>query len=68
MLTISFISDVETHIDAGTIKYEINAFYMKDLNEDEKLRELTFKMENNKDLTEKDILALSLLPLMSSSE
>lgn len=26
------IEDVETYIDAGIIKYEVEAFYMKDLN------------------------------------
>lgn len=64
----SDITDVETYIDAGTIKYEVKAFYMKSLNGDDKLRELSEKIQSGIDLTEKDILSLSLLPLMNSNE
>ncbi|MCB2288523.1 DUF4351 domain-containing protein [Clostridium sp. CS001] len=62
------IDDVETFIDAGSIKYEVEAFYMKDLNGDEKLELLRGKIENKEHLTGNDILTLSFIPLMSSKE
>jgi len=62
------IEVVETYIDAGTIKYEVEAFYMKDLNGDEKLESLRDKIERKEHLTGDDILTLSFIPLMSSKE
>ena len=64
----SDIDDVETFVDAGTIKYNVEAFYMKDLNGDEKLEYLSEKIEKGKTLTEEDILTLTLLPLMDSKK
>ncbi|GFZ30070.1 hypothetical protein CSC2_05960 [Clostridium zeae] len=60
------IDDAEIHIDAGSINYKIEAFYMKNLNGDEKFEILKNKIKNNKKLTSYDILTLSFLPLMSS--
>lgn len=62
------IDEVETCIDAGTIKYEIEAFYMKNLNGDEKLKYLSEKILKRESLTEQDILSLTFLPLMSGKE
>lgn len=62
------IENVETYIDAGTIKYAIEAFYMKDLDGDEKLAYLKQKISNNEHLTGKDILTLSFIPLMRGNE
>jgi len=64
----SEIENVETFIDAGTIKYNIEAFYMKNLNGDEKLDYLGEKISNGKSLTSEDILTLTLIPLMSGKE
>jgi hypothetical protein len=60
------IEDAEIHIDAGSINYNIEAFYMKNLNGDEKLEMLKNKIRNKEKLTSDDILTLSFIPLMSS--
>jgi hypothetical protein len=60
------IEDAEIHIDAGSINYTIEAFYMKNLDGDEKLEMLKNKIRNNEKLTSEDILTLSFIPLMSS--
>jgi hypothetical protein len=60
------IEDAEIHIDAGSINYKIEAFYMKNLNGDEKLEMLKNKIRNNEKLTSEDILTLSFIPLMNS--
>lgn len=62
------IDDVETYIDAGTIKYEVEAFYMKNLNGDEKLEYLRNKINRGEHFTAEDILTLSFIPLMSGKE
>lgn len=64
----SDIDDVETYIDAGSIKYEVEAFYMKNLNGDEKLEYLKNKINKGEHFTAKDILTLSFIPLMSGKE
>ncbi|MBU5483364.1 DUF4351 domain-containing protein [Clostridium sp. MSJ-11] len=62
------IEDVETSIDAGTIKYEVEAFYMKNLDGDEKLKRLEDKIERGDTLSGKDIVTLSFIPLMNGKE
>lgn len=62
------IEDVETSVDAGTIKYEIEAFYMKNLDGDEKLNYLKNKIKRKEHLTGEDIVALSFLPLMNGKD
>ena len=62
----SEINDVNTHINCGSIKYSIEAFYMNQLNGDEKLKEIQFKIKNNIELTQNDIMALSFIPLMNN--
>lgn len=62
------IENVETYIDAGTIKYEVEAFYMKNLDGDEKLKYLRHKITNGEHLSEEDILSLSFVPLMSGKD
>ncbi len=62
------IYDVETFIDAGSIKYSIKAFYMSQLDGDEKLEYLARKIECGDHLTNQDILALTFLPLMKGKE
>lgn len=59
------IEDVDTYVDAGTIKYEVDAFYMKKLDGDEKLEYLQNKILKGENLTGEDILTLSFIPLMS---
>jgi len=60
------IENVVTHIDAGTIKYEVEAFYMKKLNGDEKLEYLSNKIDKGESVNTEDILNLSFIPLMNS--
>ena len=62
----SEINDVNTYINCGSIKYSIEAFYMNQLNGDEKLKEIQFKIKNNIELTQNDIMALSFIPLMNN--
>lgn len=68
MVYSSDIENVETQVDAGTIKYEVDAFYMKNLNGDEKLEFLRNKIKKKERLTGEDILTLSFIPLMFSKE
>lgn len=60
------IEEVETSLDIGTIKYSIEAFYMKNLDGDEKLEYLKNKINNGESLTDEDILNLSFIPLMKT--
>lgn len=64
----SGIDIVEDHIDAGTIKYRIEPFYMGSLNGDEKLEYIEEKILNKQNLTPEDILTLTLVPLMGGKE
>ena len=59
------ISNVDTNIDAGSIKYEVEAFYMNKLDGDEKYNKLKEKIESNENLTDEDILSLTFIPLMN---
>jgi len=59
------IEDVATHIDAGTIQYKVEAFYMKKLNGDEKLEYMQNKIIRGEELTAEDIITLSFIPLMN---
>lgn len=60
----SDIENVKTYIDAGNIKYSIDAFYMNSINGDEKYDILKDKIENNEELTDEEILSLTFIPLM----
>ena len=57
------------NIDAGSIKYIIEPFYMKCIiNGDEKLKYLNEKINNGEKITDNDILTLTFLPLISGKE
>ncbi|ERI92095.1 hypothetical protein HMPREF1982_02635 [Clostridiales bacterium oral taxon 876 str. F0540] len=62
------IENTESFIDAGSIKYQVEAFYMKSIDGDEKLKYLKNKILNKEQLTGEDILTLSFIPLMKSKE
>ncbi|MCH3965108.1 MAG: DUF4351 domain-containing protein [Clostridium sp.] len=64
----SDIEDVDEYIDAGTIKYRIEPFYMKNIDGDERIEYLKNKIHNGEKLTYNDILCITFLPLMSGSE
>ena len=61
----SEIKDVITNLNCGTINYDINSFYMSSFDGDSKLQDIEYKVENNIELTEQDIMTLSFIPLMS---
>lgn len=58
------IENIKTYIDAGNIKYSIDAFYMSSINGDEKYDILKDKIESNEELTDEEILSLTFIPLM----
>ncbi|WPC43946.1 hypothetical protein [Clostridium sp. JS66] len=58
------IENVKTYVDAGNIKYSIDAFYMSSMNGDEKYDILKDKIESNEELTDEEILSLTFIPLM----
>lgn len=64
----SDIEDAERYIDAGTIKYTMEPFYMKNIDGDSKLEYLQNKIKEGAKLSKKDILTLTLLPLMKCTE
>lgn len=64
----SDIENVVESIDAGSIKYIIEPFYMKCINGDEKLKYLNEKINNGEKITDNDMLTLTFLPLMSGKE
>jgi len=64
----SDIKDTITYLDCGTIKYTVEAFYMKSFDGDKRLANIKKKVDNNIELTEQDIMSLSFIPLMSSEK
>lgn len=64
----SEITTAQIEIDAGSIKYKIEPFYMNNIDGDEKLNYLYNKINNKEHLSSNDILALTFAPLMNSKE
>lgn len=64
----SDIKKSKTKVDAGSLKYEIKAFYMSSLNGDEEYNNLKTKIDKGEDLTKEEILSLTFIPLMDSKE
>ncbi|MBU3191506.1 hypothetical protein K9O30_19670 [Clostridium bowmanii] len=60
----SDIKKVESYIDAGSIKYHIEAYYMNNIDGDEKYNYLKNKIDNNEELTNEEVLGLTFIPLM----
>ena len=58
---VVYIKDVITKLYCGTIKYDIKSFYMSSFDRDTKLQNTGYKVENNIELTEKDIMTLSFM-------
>ena len=58
---VVYIKDVITKLYCGTIKYDIKSFYMSSFDRDTKLQNTAYKIENNIELTEKDIMTLSFM-------
>ena len=64
----SEIEKADEFLDAGTIKYSIEPFYMNKIDADEKLSYLEGKIKNGENLNKEDILTLTFLPLMHAKE
>lgn len=62
----SDIKEAATSLDIGSIKYSVNAFYMKSLDGDKKYNYLKNKIGRNEALSRQDLLSLVFLPIMNS--
>lgn len=61
----SDIDNVDEYLDVGSIKYGIEAFYMRNLDYNSNLQYLEDKIDNGELLSDDDILKLTFLPLMN---
>lgn len=64
----SEIKDATASLNCGTIRYDVNSFYMSSFDGDSKLENIKCKVENNIELAEQDIMTLSFIPLMTSKK
>jgi len=62
----SNIERTETNLDLGSIKYEVEPYYMGNLDGEEKYIILKNKINNNVELTKQDLLTLVFLPIMNN--
>lgn len=60
------IANANTYVNAGSVKYSVEAFYMSSLNGDYRLNYLKEKILNGSNLTDEDIVNLTMIPLMKS--
>lgn len=61
------IKDTITTIDAGSIQYRVEAFYMSNLDGDKTYEELKTKIESGIPLTKQDLMCIVFLPMMKNS-
>jgi len=61
------VQQTETTLDAGSIKYSVEAFYMVKLNGDETYERVKTKVDNREPLTKQDLMSIVFLPLMKNS-
>jgi hypothetical protein len=61
------IETAETTLDAGSIHYTVNAFYLAGLDGDAMYGDLRRKINAGEPLAKRDLMAVVLLPLMKSS-
>ena len=64
----SEIENAPSIYDAGSIKYEVENFYMKNLDGDSSFERVKAKVKEGIELSENDILTLTFLPLMFSKK
>ena len=64
----SEIENVNTFLDAGSIKYSAKAFYMKDMDGDSTFEKIKEKVEKGCCLNDSEMLSLTLVPLMNSTK
>jgi hypothetical protein len=61
------IENAKTSLDCGSIKYEVDAFYLAGLDGDAKYEELRKKIEAGEKLAKQDLMSIVFLPLMKNS-
>ncbi len=61
------IANANTYVNAGSVKYSVEAFYMSSLDGDDRLKYLKDKILNDSNLTDEDIVNLTMIPLMKSN-
>ena len=63
----SNIKSAITELDAGSIKYDVDAFYMVTLDGDKTYNEIKTKISAGEQLTKQDLMSIVFLPLMKNS-
>lgn len=58
------IKEVQSHLDIGSIKYNIFPIYMTNYNGDQVLEDIRHKINSNIELTNQDIMNLTFAPIM----
>jgi hypothetical protein len=61
------IENAKTSLDCGSIKYEVDAFYLAGLDGDAKYEELCKKIAAGEKLAKQDLMSIVFLPLMKNS-
>ena len=61
------IKKTETKLDAGSINYEVDAFYMSNLDGDNTFAEIKAKIEQGVQLIKEDLMSIVFLPMMANS-
>jgi predicted transposase YdaD len=61
------IKETMTTLDAGAIKYNVEAFYMSVLDGDKTYSEIKAKVDSNEPLTKQDLMSIVFLPMMKNS-
>lgn len=62
----SDIEDASNNLSCGSLNYQVEAFYMVNINGDEKYDIIKNKINNEEELTIDDIVVLTFIPLMRS--
>jgi len=63
----SDIEETNTTLDCGSIKYEVDAFYMVKLDGDKTYTDIKAKIDAGTPLTKHDLMSIVFLPLMKNS-
>jgi hypothetical protein len=63
----SDIKETETSVDAGSLRYDVQAFYMVKLDGDDSYSNIKAKVEAGDPLTKQDLMSIVFLPLMTNS-
>jgi len=61
------IKETITTVDAGSIQYNVDTFYMSKLDGDKAYAELRAKVEEGEPLTKQELMSIVFLPLMKNS-